>query len=85
MYNPSFLGYKVNTSFVVETLSYSQTCGTKVGMSYKKRCAGFLEKQHGSKESYDNMLERAVKACPPEEKTLADGSKKKATGNRKGL
>ena len=27
--NPSFLGYKVNTSFLTENLPYSQICGTK--------------------------------------------------------
>ena len=39
--------------------------------------AAFLEKQHGTKESYDNMLERAVKACPREEKLWLMGAKSK--------
>ncbi|CBY20302.1 unnamed protein product [Oikopleura dioica] len=39
--------------------------------------AAFLEKQYGTKESYDNMLERAVKACPREEKLWLMGAKSK--------
>jgi len=39
--------------------------------------AAFLEKNHGSSESYDNMLERAVKACPREEKLWLMGAKSK--------
>ena len=39
--------------------------------------AAFLEKNHGSIESYDNMLERAVKACPREEKLWLMGAKSK--------
>ena len=40
--------------------------------------AAYLEKNHGSAESYDNMLERAVKACPREEKLWLMGAKRLA-------
>ena len=36
-HNPGFLRYKVNITFMAETLPYSQICGTKVCPSYKKR------------------------------------------------